>query len=81
LYCLLCTIIICLSPHLYCILWIVTIIVYGHSEYILVINSDIYELLVKYNDPRNSAICIEWVDSNKDWRIWGFWYSRGLYLL
>lgn len=33
--------------------------VYSHSDFILVINPDIYELPVKYNDPRNSAIYIE----------------------
>lgn len=54
--------------------------VYSHSDFILVINPDIYELPVKHNDPRNSAIYIEWVDSNKDWRIWGFWHCWGLYL-
>jgi len=45
-----------------------------------VINPDIYKLSVEHNDPCNSAIYCEWVDSNENWRIRGFWHSWGLYL-
>lgn len=41
--------------------------------------SDIYQFPFKCNDSYNAAICCEWMDSNKHWRLWSFWHSWGLY--
>lgn len=43
------------------------------------IETDIHKLPVKCDDTCNTAIYFEWMDSNKDWRLWSVWYSWGAY--
>lgn len=67
---------------IYCFLWsselvfVITIIICDMLT-LSVHCLDIYQLPFKCYDSCNSAFCGEWVDSNKDWRIWSFWYCGG----
>ena len=57
--------------------WIVTVpLVITFSSYAV---PDFDELSFKCHDSCNAALCFEWVDSNKDWRLWSFWYCGGWY--
>ena len=47
--------------------------------FLLLLCSDLHQLSFKCNDSCDTAICCEWMDSDKDWRLWSFWYCRGWY--